>query len=116
MDRKQLAILMVTIPIRAEYEYTQDVTLDATAYKFRIKWNYRGQYYTLDVLTKEGATIVSGIKLALFAQCFLRYPGYGLPPGELIVLDTSGNTADIQFEDFDGRISLVYIEEAEVNA
>lgn len=104
------------IPLRALPAYTLDVSLEGSAYKFRVKWNYRGQYYTLDVLTKEGVDIVAGMKLALNAQILLAHPGLGLPPGELFVVDTSGSNDVISEQDIEDRIDLVYLTEAELAA
>jgi len=102
------------IPIRNFPEFTEDITLDGTAYKFRFKQNFRGQFDTLDVLTKEGVVLVAGMKLCLNTSLFKRHPGRGLPPGELFVVDLSGNNDVIEFEDFDGRIVLFYYTEDEL--
>jgi hypothetical protein len=108
--------MAVKIPLRALPAYTQDVSLEGSAYKFRVKLNYRGQYYTLDILTKEGVDIVTGMKLALNAQLLRAHPGLGLPPGELFVLDVSGSNDVIAGDDIQDRIELTYLTEAELAA
>ena len=107
---------MQTIPLRNLPEYTLDVTLEAVAYKFRVKWNYRGQYYTLEILTVEGDLLIGAMKLALNATLLRRHPGRGLPPGELTVIDSKGETRDITQNDLEERIALVYVTEAELAA
>ena len=107
---------MITIPTRALPEYILDVTLDAVPYRGVIKWNTRGAYYTLDILTREGDPIVSGLKLCLNARLIQKHPGRGLPTGELFVVDPSGGLTVILYDDLEGRISLTYATEAELAA
>ena len=107
---------MLTIPLRNLPEYTLDVTLEAVAYKFRVKWNYRGQYYTLEILTVEGTQLIGAMKLALNAALLRRHPGRGLPPGELLVVDSKQDPRVITEDDLEERIALVYVTEAEYAA
>lgn len=107
---------MTVIPIRALPEFVEDVTLDETPYRLRVKWNTRGAYYTVEFATAAGVALVSGMKLALNASLLLKHPDRGLPAGEIVVIDPSGGTAKIAFEDFDTRVSLVYLTEAEYAA
>jgi len=107
---------MLTIPLRNLPESVFDVTLEEVAYKFRVKWNHRGQYYTLDILTKENTLIIGGLKLALNATLLRRHPGLGLPPGDLIVVDSKDDNSVIEQDDLEERISLVYLTEAELAA
>jgi hypothetical protein len=107
---------MLSIPLRAVPEYVQDITLEETPYRFTVKWNTRGEYYTLDIATSEGVLLIAGLKLALNAALLRKHPGRGLPPGELIVIDPSGAYDPISFDDPEERISLVYVTEAEYAA
>ena len=107
---------MVKIPLLAQPAYTQDVTLEGVAYKIRIKWNNRGQYYTMDFLTKEGAALVSGMKLALNAALLRVHPGRGLPPGEIVVIDSGGDNTVVGQDDIEGRVEVIYMTEAEYAA
>jgi len=107
---------VVTIPLRTLTEYTLDVSLEGAAYKMRVKWNYRGQYYTLDFLTKEGVELVTGMKLTLNASLLRRHPGRGLPPGEIVVVDASGDNSVITIDNLENRVQLVYMTEAEYAA
>lgn len=104
------------IPLRNLAAYTFDVSLEGVAYKFRVKWNHRGQYYTLDILDKEESELVAGMKLALNAQLLRTHPGRGLPPGELFVIDVSGDTAVITQANIEDRVELIYRTEAELAA
>lgn len=108
--------MAVKIPLRNLPAYTFDVSIEGSAYQFRVKWNYRGQYYTLDILTKEGVDILTSIKLALNVQPLRTHPGLGLPPGELFVLDLSGDNSVITQANIEDRIELIYLTEAEIAA
>lgn len=107
---------MLVIALRELPEYTLDVSLEGSAYKFRVKWNHRGQYYTLDILTKEGVELVAGMKMALNTAFLRRHPGRGLPPGELTLTDPAGDNSVITFENTENRVQLVYTTEAEYAA
>ena len=107
---------MVTIPLRALPQYTQEVTLENVPYRMVFRWNTRGAYYTVDIQTAEGVLLVAGLKLALDAALLRRHPGRGLPPGELVVIDPSGSFVPIAFGDVETRICLVYAPEGEYAA
>jgi hypothetical protein len=107
---------MIQIPMRALPESVSVVTFEVEPYRLTVKWNTRGAYYTLDVATREGVELVSGIKVALNAALFRRYPAQSLAPGELLVLDPSGEESVILFDDVEGRVALIYVTEEEYAA
>ncbi len=107
---------MVTIPIRALASYEQEITLEATPYRFVFNWNSRGEFMTLDVQTAAGVVLVAGMKLALNAAIFRMHAGRDLPPGELTVIDSAGRNNKITLADFEERIELVYVTEDEYAA
>jgi hypothetical protein len=107
---------MLTIPLRNLPSQVFDITLEGTAYKFRVKWNHRGQYYTLDISTKEDVIIIGGLKIALNARLLQRHPGIGLPPGEIIIVDSKGDTSVITQDNLEDRVAMVYLTEADIAA
>ena len=105
---------MITIPVRAVAEYSIDVELDARPFTMIFKWNYRGQYWTVEFWTREDVLIHGAVKVV---------PDYdllhntrhiaALPQGALMVIDTTESGEPIVFADLGERLELIYITEAE---
>jgi len=106
---------MITIPVRAVAEYSIDVDLDARPFTMIFKWNYRGQYWTVEFWTREGVLIHGGVKVV---------PDYdllhntrhiaALPQGALMVIDTTQSGKAIVFADLGKRLHIDYTPEAEL--
>jgi hypothetical protein len=107
---------MITIPLKALPAYTFGVTLEDIPLLFTVRWNVRGAYYTLDILTRDAVLIIGGIKLVVNSGLIEKYPLAGLPPGELMLVDSSGSHEPVAFGDLGSRVELVYITEAELAA
>ena len=107
--------MTLTIPVRAVPEYSIDVELDARPFRLTFKWSFRGQFWTVDFLTRADVLIHGAIKVV---------PGYdilhntrhieAMPQGALTVIDTVKSTAAIVFADLGERLQLVYVPEADV--
>lgn len=107
---------MVTIPLRALPEFTLEVTLEGTAYRLTVKWNTRAAQYTLDIASRDGTELISGIGMALNSDMIRSHAGSGLPRGGLMLIDPSNGFEDVAFDDLETRCSLIYITEAEYAA
>lgn len=106
---------MNRIPMKTFPAYTMEVTLDLIPYRFDFHWNYRGEFWTLNVLDREQQSLVMGIRLALGFDLFDLYPDRGLPPGQLFVVDPTGSEVEIGRNDFtNGReLEVIYVTENE---
>jgi hypothetical protein len=107
---------MITIPTRALAASTISVTLEGIPYLFTFKWNVRGAYYTLDISTRDAVLLVGGIKVVINSGLTRKFPGPGMPPGELLAIDASGGNAPITFDDLEERVELVYMTDEEYAA
>jgi hypothetical protein len=107
---------LITIPLQALASYTFSVTLDLFPLQFTIRWNVRGAYYTLDILSRDSVLILGGIKLVVNSALIGKFPRAGMPPGELALVDAGGSNEVVTFEDLADRLSLVYATEAELAA
>jgi hypothetical protein len=107
---------MITIPTRALAAYTISVTLESIPYLFTFKWNVRGAYYTLDILTRDAVLLIGGIKVVINSGLTRKFPKTGMPPGELFAIDSSGGNAPITFDDLAERVELVYATDEEYGA
>lgn len=105
---------MVTIPFSEFPAFSQEIILDNIPFRVSFNWNTRGEYWTLSILDRDENQLASGIKIVLDYELIARYPGRGLPPGEIYAIDTSGELDKIGRDDFQDRASLVYVLEGEV--
>ena len=104
-----------TIPVRAVADYASDIELDARPFRLKFKWNYRGQYWTVEFWTREDVMIHGGIKMV---------PDYDLlhnvrhiaamPQGSLSAQDTTESGEAIVFADLGARLQVLYIPEADL--
>ena len=107
--------MTLTIPVRAVAEYSIDVDLDNRPFTLIWKWNYRGQYWSVEFWTREDVLIHGGIKVV---------PGYdllhntrhiaALPQGSLAVIDTTKTDDPIVFADLGVRLQIIYTPEADL--
>ena len=106
---------MITIPLRAVADYSIDVDLDLRPFTMIFKWNYRGQYWTVEFWTREDVLIHGAIKIVLEYD-LLQYTRHiaELPQGKLVVIDTTETGDPIVFADLGVRLDLVYITEADL--
>lgn len=109
---------MLILPLNSTYPaYSETVTLEGVRVVLAIRWNYRGQYWSMDISSAGGTLIVGGIKLvpgAEFLGPHAQKPG--LPPGNMILLDTLNESGKPTRENIATRFRLCYITEAEVAA
>ena len=105
---------MVTIPFAEFPAFTQEIILDNVPYRFSFNWNTRGEFFTMSIADRDEVKLLSGIKLVMDFELIRRYPGRGQPPGELYVIDPSGQLERVGRNDFQDKVSLVYVEENEV--
>jgi hypothetical protein len=104
---------VITIPLRSLPEYTFSVTLENVPYIVTIRWNVRGAYYTMDLLSRDEVLLIGGIKLVINSGLTRKFPRPGMPPGELLAIDAGNDNTPIAFGDLDERVELVYVTEAE---
>lgn len=108
--------MSLTIPLKALPEYSFEATLEEVPYLFTVKWNTRSEQYNLDIASRDGTELVSGLALLLDSEMIRNHAGLGLPRGGLVLLDPSGGRQDVTFQDLEDRCALLYITEAEYAA
>lgn len=108
---------MVTLPWQDSADFIEEITLDNVPYNFRFTFNSRGEFWTMDIDSRDQVEIISGVRLALDQELLRQHPGRSLPPGMMFPIDDTGNKNPIEQGDFlNGRVKLVYATEAEVEA
>ena len=95
--------------------FTYRLTLEGVAYNFSFQWNTRGLYWNMGILDDQNKPLVISIKVVLDTELLEQFVDKGLPPGRMFAFDTSGNKANIAYEDMtNGRVKLYYLLEEEV--
>lgn len=105
---------MVTVPFSEFPAFTEEIVLDNVPYRFSFNWNTRGKFFTLIISDRDQVELLSGIKLVINFELLRWYPGRGTPPGELYVVDPSGELERVERNSFQDKLSLIYVGEAEV--
>lgn len=106
---------MITIPFAEFPFFTQDVTLDGEAFRFRFYWSDRASRWTLSIYDLQDIALVEGIVVALDQEILGQYPSRGVPAGEMYAVDASGKLQTIGRNDLsNGNVSVIYVTSAEL--
>lgn len=85
--------MAVNLPLQPDGPWFEFATeLEGVTYTFTFRWNDRQEAWSMDIGDGEGNLLAAGIKVVvdvplLFTLRLLP----GLPPGELMVIDTQGS-------------------------
>ena len=106
---------MITIPFSEFPFFTQDVTLDGEAFRFRFYWSERCSRWTLSIYDLQDVALVEGIVIALDQEILGQYRSRGVPPGEMYAVDASGTLHTIGRNDLSvGNVSIIYVTTSEL--
>jgi hypothetical protein len=106
----------LVIPVFDTSSFTEELTLDDANYRFRLDWNYRGQFWQLSIYDRDLALLVGGIKVVINYPLLDPYKYLPIPQGELFAIDTSEPNQRIEDGDLGTRVNLVYLTEDEYAA
>ena len=106
-----------TIPLRDDLPFFDlHVSLDDATYTLQLRWNVREGAWFMDVLDQQGeALLLAGLRLVASFP-LTAYVTDRKPPGDLVVIDTTGAGADPGRADLGTRHALVYFTAAELAA
>lgn len=111
-------LVYVPIPAKIEYQiipcqpgvpnYDMTVTLDGTAYKFRLLWNNTAvdEGWYLDVSTDDDEPILVGMRIVLGVAIGRTSTHALFQSGALMAYDLSGKHLDPGFDDLGLRVEL----------
>ena len=105
---------MDIIPVFEYPSYSESVVLENKPYRFSFVWNSRGEYWSLTISDKQGEVLLDGLKLVLGFELISEYADEDLPPGALLVLDTTDSLTGIGRDDLGVRATLIYASSKEV--
>lgn len=103
------------IPFFTEFpNFSEQITLDNEVFRFDFTFNERAEQWNMSIFTVDGTPLIYGIKLVLGYPLLDQWVGRGLPPGELVILDTTGNEVGVTRDNLGTILQLGYIPEDEV--
>ena len=108
---------MIEVPCtpNGSAHWTQRTALGGVDYLLTFVWSQREGHWLLTLSDADGSAIASGLCLVTAAYLLTRVVDSRRPPGELLVVDTSGaNDVDPAFEDLGDRFALLYLDASEV--
>jgi hypothetical protein len=105
---------MIEIPVDPNLESQRfEISLDGTLYTLRFYWNIRQESWTIDIIEQANEVVlIQGIKIEPDWMPLFRYQIENFPPGDFIVIDTSGTGTPPDRTEFglNARVKLLYQE------
>ena len=105
-------------PILPDEQYPiYDYSIDLGESRYRIVLTFRERLdsWYLDLYDAAGTLLLVGKRLSVNNPLLDRYAIDGLPPGELVCVDTSGNDGlECGYADLGHRCALVYLDPADI--
>lgn len=99
------------IPLTPYPCFTQQSDLDGVTYSFRFRWSERAACWHLDLRTLDDEPVLLSARLITAFPLLRRVVRANRPPGELFMLDLTGQRRDCDtLEDFGGRYGLFYVD------
>lgn len=104
---------VIEIPLRNDLDaYDFSIDLDGKTYNFDIAYNTRTGLWYLTISDSDLVQLVGGLPLVVNSDLVNRFHREELPPGFLMLYDTSGNNQECGKADLGDRCVLLYEEAA----
>jgi len=107
---------MVVIPFAEFPAFTQEIILDNIPFRFTFNWNTRGEYWSMSIADRDLTPLISGLKVVIDFLLLSKFSGRNLPPGEIFAIDPSNQIIRIGRNDFQDKVSLIYLTEEDTGA
>lgn len=105
---------ILTIPTQRDTpHYTQETVLDGRNYLLTFHFNEHDGCWYVDVDDVDGVAIVTGKRIVADWSLLHRVADSRRPPGEMLVIDTTGAGAP-GFRELGDRVILTYLDAAEL--
>jgi hypothetical protein len=96
--------------------YSLDMELDGTVYTLDFLWNRRDESWVMSVYLPDGTLLAGNRKLVLGFPLLRGEIDSRLPPGVLILVDSTESNDEPERDEVGGRCFLAYLDEEEVAA
>lgn len=107
-----MTVLKLTVRRGTERKRRASVTLEGTLYTFVYQYVSYTDSWILDILDDADVALLSGIHLMQGIDLLEGHHHLEVPPGKLVVYDTSNTEVEAGLDDFDERVVLAYEESA----
>jgi len=108
--------MSLTIPLRSDApHYSFEVELDGLQFTMTLLWNVINLAWYMSIADADGVMVVEGVRL-VEGPIMWRFKDSRMPPGQFVMLDTTGAQRDAFYEDLGKRNLLLYYTAAEVAA
>lgn len=107
-----MATFSIPIEVGTPHQ-TVNVDLDGVTYTLALDWSTREECWYIGISDLAGVVLVSGVKVVVnwpLLHVMGLFPG--VPPGELMAVDTAGTGADPDLTTFGDTIALLYLDAA----
>lgn len=106
--------MSLTIPLRSDApHYSFEVELDGLQFTLTLLWNVIASAWYMYIADADGLVIVEGVRL-VEGPLTWRFKDSRLPPGLLMMTDTTGAQRDPFYEDLGKRHLLLYFSTDEI--
>lgn len=107
---------VLQLPVRSDFKaYDFQIQLEGATYTLRFTFNERMEIWIMSIADSADVEILSSIPIFTNLPLIQQFTIDGLPPGEFIALDETGENRDAGFNDLGNDIKLFYSESNEVN-
>lgn len=101
-------ILLPADASAAHYDFS--VALEGRTFGFEMRWNERSGAWFTTISRADGGVLAAGVRLVTGTRLLGRSADPELPPGALLVVDTSDEEREAGRNDLGTRVVLVYVE------
>lgn len=106
--------MIIELPVRSDLPaYSFKHNLDGTVYTMSFRFNERMPAWIMDISTEQDEPIVLGIPIYTNTDFLGRFITPGLPPGQFLCIDESGEKRDPDRDTFGGEVKLFYADAEE---
>lgn len=100
---------LIEIPIETrDPSFRIRTVLDDVEMFMQMQWNSRVERWHLDILDSNENPLLMGIPMNIDTELIDRFEIPGLPPGKLVLFDTSLKGAECGSEELGERCKLIY--------
>jgi hypothetical protein len=95
--------------------FSFEISLEGTQYSLLFDWNTRAARWFITLSAADGTVLLTSVAGVVDFPLFSRFADPRLPPGRLMLLDTSGAGQEMTAqEELGTRVQLVYLTASEV--
>jgi hypothetical protein len=105
--------MIAIIPFKNFPSFTEEISFTDNVFILDFNWNSRSGSWSLSIYDRDNTSILQGRRLVLNQSLLSQFVDIGLNNiDNIMVIDKSGNTSKIQYEDLiNGNRELVFYNE-----